>query len=118
MTQVKEVNGFKIYPFRSKKDFITYLRQEDPRKILIALNAEKLIKTEGELKTIINENIGFADGAGAVMALKKQGSEAKKIAGAEFWLNIIEEFKKEKSIYLIGANTEVHTETVHNQKQV
>lgn len=117
MTQVKEVNGFKIYPFRSKKDFITYLRQEDPRKILIALNAEKLIKTEGELKTIINENIGFADGAGAVMALKKQGSEAQKIAGAEFWLNIIEEFQKEKSFYLIGAKPEVITETVQKLKQ-
>lgn len=112
MTEVKVVNGFKIYPFRSKKEFVTYLRQEDPRKILIALNAEKLIKTEGELKTIINENIGFADGAGAVMALKKQGSDAQKIAGAEFWLNIIEAFQKEKSFYLIGAKPEVIEETV------
>lgn len=116
MTEVKVVNGFKIYPFQSKKDFITYLRQEDPRKILIALNAEKLIKTEGELKKIINENIGFADGAGAVMALKKQGSDAQKIAGAKFWLNIIEEFRKEKSFYLIGARPEIITETVQKLK--
>ena len=103
MTKAKVVNGFNIYPFESKQEFVEYLREEDPRKILIALNAEKLIKTEGDLKTIINENIGFPDGVGAVLALKKKGVKAQKIAGAEFWLNIIEEFYKEKSFYLIGG---------------
>lgn len=116
MTEVKVVNGFRIYPFQNKKDFVDYLRREDPKKILIALNAEKLIKTEGQLKEIINENIGFADGAGAVMALKKKGSKVQKIAGAEFWLTIIEEFHKDKSFYLIGARQEVIEETIDSLK--
>lgn len=117
MTEVKVVNGFNIYPFESKQEFVEYLREEDPRKILIALNAEKLIKTEGDLKTIINENIGFPDGVGAVLALKKKGVKAQKIAGAEFWLNIIEEFYKEKSFYLIGAELEVIEGTIEKLRR-
>src|SRR5690625_7491937 len=117
MTEVKVVNGFNIYPFESKQEFVEYLREEDPRKILIALNAEKLIKTEGDLKTIINENIGCPDGVGAVLALKKKGVKAQKIAGAEFWLNIIEEFYKEKSFYLIGAEPEVIEGTIEKLRR-
>jgi len=117
MTEVKVVNGFNIYPFESKQEFVEYLREEDPRKILIALNAEKLIKTEEDLKTIINENIGFPDGVGAVLALKKKGVKAQKIAGAEFWLNIIEEFYKEKSFYLIGAEPEVIEGTIEKLRR-
>src|SRR5690625_1160508 len=117
MTEVKVVNGFNIYPFESKQEFVEYLREEDPRKILIALNAEKLIKTEGDLKTIINENIGLPDGVGAVLALKKKGVKAQKIAGAEFWLNIIEEFYKEKSFYLIGAEPEVIEGTIEKLRR-
>src|SRR5690625_5994987 len=64
------------------------------------------------MKNIINENIGFPYGGGAVHALKKKGVKAQKIAGAEFWLNIIEEFYKEKSFYLIGAEPEVIEGTI------
>src|SRR5690625_4182196 len=97
MADVEVVNGFNMYPFESKQEVVEYRHEEDPRKILIALNAEKLIKTEGDVKAIIKENIGFPDGVGAVLALKKKGVKAQKIAGAEFWLNIIEELYKEKS---------------------
>ena len=60
---------------------------------MIALNAEKLIKDDDELTNIINENIGYPDGIGAVLALKRKGTQSIKIAGAEFWLDIVEIFR-------------------------
>jgi len=104
------INGKRIYAFSSKDEFLNYIN--DKKKILIALNAEKLNKTDAKLDAIINDNIGYADGIGAVFALKRKGVKAVKIAGAEFWLDIISKYSASKSFYVIGATPEIIEQTV------
>lgn len=109
--QVSEkINNKRIYAFSSKDQFLDYI--DEKKRILIALNAEKLNREDFELERLINTNIGYPDGIGAVWALKRKGLEAAKIAGAEFWLDIIKRYQHEKSFYLIGASQEVIDLTV------
>ena len=108
------VNGIKINSFISKEQFLDYVN--DKKNILIAINAEKILKEDARLKNIINKNIGYPDGVGAVMALKQKGLNATKIPGSEFWLDIINKYQNEKSFYLIGTTTEVIENTVKKLK--
>lgn len=108
------VNGLKINSFISKDEFLDYIN--DKKNILVAINAEKILKEDKRLKNIINENIGYPDGVGAVMALKQKGLTATKIPGSEFWLDIINRYQNEKSFYLIGTTTEVIENTVKKLK--
>lgn len=108
------VNNIKINSFSSKNDFLDYINTQ--KKILVAINAEKILKEDKKLKKIINENIGYPDGVGAVMALKQKGLKAVKIPGSEFWLDIINRYQNEKSFYLIGTTTEVIENTVKKLK--
>lgn len=109
------INSKRIHAFKSKEEFLGYINNQN--RILIALNAEKLIKNDEELNAIINENIGYPDGVGAVLALKRKGIQSIKIAGAEFWLDIIENFSESKSFYLIGASEEVIQKTIKKLKK-
>jgi len=106
--------GKKIFPFESKEQFLFFL--EGRKQILVALNAEKLNSNNAELNEIINKNIGYADGIGAVLALRRKGIHATKIAGAEFWLDIISKYHGSKSFYIIGSTPEVIQQTVGKLK--
>ena len=65
------------------------LRKESLSLILIQ-NAEKILHAADESRDIINRNLGYPDGIGAVWALKKKGiKEVVKIPGCELWLNIL-----------------------------
>ena len=108
------LNGVVTNAFSSKEVFLDYIK--DKSNILVAINAEKILKDNERLKTIINENIGYPDGVGAVMALKQKGLDAVKIPGSEFWLDIIKRFEKEKTFYLIGSTQEVIDNTVNKLK--
>jgi len=115
MLNVKRVtlkNGVKVYDFTSFDQIIDYV--EEKKGLLVAINAEKILHATKQTKEIINRNIGYSDGLGAVMALKKHGCEdAVKIPGCELWLKIIETLYKEgKSFYLVGGKQEVIDETV------
>jgi len=103
-----------VYSFPNRKVFLDYIK--DKKKILIAINAIKILNKDKKLHKIINENIAYPDGAGAVMALNKKGVKAVKIPGAEFWLDIIDRFNKQKSFYLLGASQEVIEKTVAKLK--
>ena len=46
------------------------------------------------------------------MAIRQKGKEAIKIPGAEFWLDIVEKFYRQKSLYLVGSTQEVIEMTV------
>lgn len=102
-----------VYPFSEATALIDFA---DRRKgILVAINAEKIVNADRNAQTlaIINDNIAYCDGAGAVMAMRQKGGEAEKIAGCELWLKIIERFYPEgRSFYFIGATPEVHAATV------
>ena len=111
----KLIYNYKINAFKSKQDFLNQIKSE--KKILVAMNAEKILNKDKRLQNIINNNIGYPDGIGAVMALKKKGVDAVKIPGSEFWLDIVTAFYKEKSFYLLGATQEVIEGTVTKLKK-
>jgi len=111
----KSINNYKINAFSSKEIFLNYIKDE--KKILVAMNAEKILKNDTKLKEIVSNNIGYCDGVGAVMALKKYGLDAIKIAGSEFWLDIVKKFNGIKRFYLIGSTAEVIESTVKRLKK-
>jgi UDP-N-acetyl-D-mannosaminouronate:lipid I N-acetyl-D-mannosaminouronosyltransferase len=115
MKNKSTINDVTIYSFVSKDDFLDYIK--DIKKILVAINAEKILNNNIKLKQIINENIGYTDGVGAVMALKQKGFSAIKIPGSEFWLDIINKYHTTKSFYLIGSTQVIIDNTVKKLKK-
>ena len=112
----ENLNGVVTYVPYSSQELINYAFKY--KKILVALNAEKILNINNQIKSIVNQNIGYPDGIGVVWALKKKGySNAIKIPGCELWLEIIEEFYKKKSIYLVGGSNEVINSTVRKLKK-
>jgi UDP-N-acetyl-D-mannosaminouronate:lipid I N-acetyl-D-mannosaminouronosyltransferase len=109
------LNEVLTFPFKSVHELFRYA--SDKKKILIAVNAEKILHASTKTKQIINSNIGYADGIGAVMALKRKGEkDAIKIPGCELWLEIVNAFYKEKSFYLVGSQQEIIEVTVAKLK--
>ena len=107
------INGYEIYAFIDRNELLKKI--ESLEKILVAINAEKILKADQRLKKLVNNNIGYPDGVGAVLALRQKGLEAVKIPGAEFWLDIIRSYP-EKTYYLIGSTQEVIEKTVEKLK--
>lgn len=107
-----EIKGVKVYPFGSVEELMGFV--EDKKGILVAINAEKILHATEQTIGIINRNIGYCDGVGAVMAARKKGcTEAVKIPGCELWLKIIQAwYKKGKTFYLVGGKLEVIEATV------
>ncbi len=96
------INGINTYCFSSRQEVIDLAFSE--KKSLIALNAEKILHADDNTRDLLNRNITFTDGAGAVWALKRKGfKEAVKIPGCELWLDIVKRYSIEKSFYLVGA---------------
>ncbi|RIJ47605.1 glycosyltransferase [Maribellus luteus] len=110
------INGVNVYSFSSRKELIRYVSTQ--KKSLIAINAEKILHANEQTRSLINQNIGYADGIGAVWALKKKGfKEVVKIPGCELWLDIVKEFYQSKSFYLVGSKEEVIRATVKKLQQ-
>ena len=84
---------------------------------MVAVNAEKIIHSNEQTRDIINRNVGYPDGIGAVWALKKKGfNDVVKIPGCELWLKIVEKYYKTKTFYLIGSKENVINNTVFKLK--
>ena len=62
-----ELNGMKVFPFNSASELLEYVNCH--KGILVAVNAEKVTKATDETRAIVNNNIGYADGAGASTSL-------------------------------------------------
>ena len=106
------LNGVMVYPFTSEEQLLTYV--DEHKGILVAINAEKILHATSQTRSIINRNLGYCDGAGAMMALKQKGiKDACKIPGCELWLKIVRRFYKEKTFYLVGGKQAVIEETVN-----
>lgn len=105
-------NGLKVHAFNSFSHIIDHVMQH--KGILVAINAEKILHATEQTRSIINRNIGYCDGIGAVMALKKRGyNDVVKIPGCELWLKIIASLYKDgKTFYLVGGKQEVIDQTV------
>lgn len=110
-----DLNGVKVYPFTSEQELLDYVNVHPG--ILVAINAEKILHANDQTRGIINRNIGYCDGSGAVLALKQKGfKNVQKIAGCELWLKIIRRFLSEKTFYLVGSKPQVIEETVAKLK--
>lgn len=110
------MNGVEIFPFASEDELLSYI--DTNKGILVAINAEKILHATDNTRNIINRNIGYCDGIGAVMALRKKGAKnVRKIAGCELWLKIIAKFYKEKSFYLVGGKQLVIENTIEKLKK-
>lgn len=109
-------NGVMVYPFTSFDDVLDFAA--DKNKLLVAVNAEKILHATDQTRDIINRNIGYCDGIGAVMVLKKHGcKDVVKIPGCELWLKIVERQHQDgKRFYLVGSKQEVIDETVAKLK--
>lgn len=108
-----DVNGLLIFPFTSEDDLWRFLDVEKP--ILVAINSKKIKAANEELRSIVNNNVGYVDGAGAQIALKHKGiKNAIKIPGCELWLKIIDHYKDVKNFYLVGGKQEVIESVVEN----
>ena len=111
------LNGVKVYPFTSHEELLAFVSRH--KGILVAINAEKILHATDQTRSIINRNIGYCDGFGAVMALKEKGhKEVIKIPGCELWLRIINmTYQQGKSYYLVGGKQEVIERTVKKLKE-
>lgn len=112
MSGISSVRGINIYSFKSHDELIEFVGER--KGILVAINAEKILHATDLTRSIINRNIGYCDGVGAVMAMKKQGhKDVVKIPGCELWLKIIGAWNESgKSFYLVGSKPEVIDATV------
>lgn len=109
------LNNTKTHSFSSRDELIEFVSEE--KKILIAINAEKILKKEERLRKIINNNIGYADGVGAVWAMKRKGFDKTiKIPGVELWLDIVRKFENTKTFYIVGSSDEVINSTIAKLK--
>ena len=109
------LNGVEVYAPQSRQDLIDYALNH--KKILVAVNAEKILHATGQSRNIINRNLGYPDGIGVVWALQKKGfKDTVKIPGCELWLDIIAYTYKNKSFYLIGGKQQVIDETIEKLK--
>ena len=60
-----QLNGIKVHPFPSDSSLLEYV--EEHKGILVAINAEKILHANEQIQNIVNRNIGYCDGIGAVM---------------------------------------------------
>lgn len=110
------LRNVEIYPFESADALIDFA---DERKgILVAVNAEKILNANDVTLPIINGNIAYCDGSGAVLAAHQKGApQVVKIAGCELWLKIVERFAGKRTFYIIGGKKEVNDATVERLRR-
>ena len=111
------ITGIKVHPFPSEANLLEYVGEH--KGILVAINAEKILHATQQVRDIINRNIGYCDGIGAVMAMRRHGvRNAIKIPGCELWLKLTAAlYKQDKTFYLVGSKQEVIEKTVSRLQQ-
>lgn len=110
------LNGIIVNGFRSWDELLDYVDRD--RRIYVAINAEKIIAAPDEVREMINRNVGYCDGIGAVKALKRKGlKDIVRLPGCELWLKIIERYHRDWKFYIVGASPEVHEATVRKLRE-
>lgn len=106
------LNGLRVYAAPSRKALIDFVFER--RGVLVAVNAEKIIHATEQTRAIVNDNVGYADGTGAVLGLKSKGlADVIKIPGCELWLDIVRSARPGTRFYIIGGTDEVIERTVY-----
>jgi UDP-N-acetyl-D-mannosaminouronate:lipid I N-acetyl-D-mannosaminouronosyltransferase len=75
--------------------------------ILMAINAEKIARADAAGAALTAAHLGYPDGIGAVLALRRVGISAHRMPGAELWLEIFDRFAVRHAFYLVGGREEV-----------
>ena len=110
------LNGVEVLPFTSETQLLEYADKH--KGILVAINAEKILHATDATRSIINRNMGYCDGAGAMFALKQKGvKKACRVPGCELWLKIVRKYYQQKTFYLVGGKQEVIEATVKKLKR-
>jgi UDP-N-acetyl-D-mannosaminouronate:lipid I N-acetyl-D-mannosaminouronosyltransferase len=96
-----------VYGASSARRLIEALREP---AILVALNAEKVANADPDVKRVANDHVGYADGMGIVLALRRKGVRSARIAGSDLWLEVLRA-RGDAKFYLLGSTNEVVTRT-------
>jgi UDP-N-acetyl-D-mannosaminouronate:lipid I N-acetyl-D-mannosaminouronosyltransferase len=80
---------------------------EECTGILVAINAEKIARADAAGAALTAAHLGYPDGVGAVLALRRVGIGAHRMPGADLWLEIFHRFAGRRTFYLIGGREEV-----------
>jgi UDP-N-acetyl-D-mannosaminouronate:lipid I N-acetyl-D-mannosaminouronosyltransferase len=100
------INNIAVYPFKNDLEILDYI--DNKKAILVAVNALKIVNADNAMRDIVNSHIGYADGSGVALALKRKGcKDVAKIPGCELWLKIVERRYRDKSFYLLGSKQEI-----------
>jgi UDP-N-acetyl-D-mannosaminouronate:lipid I N-acetyl-D-mannosaminouronosyltransferase len=109
------IKGIQCYAPQSREELICFAFVN--QAILVAVNAEKILYANLEIQNVINRNIGYPDGVGAVWALQKKGiHNVVKTPGCELWLDIIKHGVSDKTFFLLGGKEEVIQQTISKLK--
>nr|WP_321231913.1 WecB/TagA/CpsF family glycosyltransferase [uncultured Psychroserpens sp.] len=113
--EVKSLNGVMTCAPGSREELMQYAF--DNQKIMVAVNAEKILHATDDSRAFINRNLGYPDGIGAVWTLEKKGiKKVVKIPGCELWLDVVKNYHKTKSFYLVGGKQDIIEATVNQLK--
>lgn len=111
-----QIKGIRLFAPSSRRELIDEAFAQ--KKILVAVNAEKILMADDDFSNFISANIGYPDGIGAVWLLQRKGfPKANKIPGVELWLEIIKQRYHSNSFYLVGGKEEVILATVTKLNQ-
>lgn len=110
------IGRLRVYPFSGSGSLMDFVSEH--KGILIAVNAEKIMNASDQLIDIINSNIGYCDGGGAVLACKQKGVQAERIPGCELWQEIIKRFNSTASFYLVGSTQAIIESTVNKLRDI
>ncbi|MFT7049598.1 MAG: UDP-N-acetyl-D-mannosaminouronate:lipid I N-acetyl-D-mannosaminouronosyltransferase [Psychroserpens sp.] len=113
--EAKSLNGVMTFAPTSRTELMQYAF--DNHKIMVAVNAEKILHATDDSRSLINRNLGYPDGIGAVWALQKKGAaNVVKIPGCELWLDVVSNYYTTKSFYLVGGQQDIIEATVNQLK--
>ena len=110
------INGLRTFGPASFEELIDYVEKRPT--ILVAINSEKIYYATKLTRKIINNNLGYPDGIGAVYALRKKGIPQKtRIPGCDLWLEIIKKHHSTKIFYFVGSKPEIINATIKKLKK-
>ena len=113
------IRGLQLIGWRDMQHALNYLFADGEIKhgTLVAINAEKVLTTEGsaEVKALMDDaEFKYADGISVVRSIRKKYPQANvsRVAGADLWESMMARAGKEGTpVFLIGGKAEVLTET-------